>query len=1324
MKRGSKILMIIIGLIMTVRFIHGQNMRTYDVTSGLSTNSIKAILQDDAGYIWCATSDGLNVFNGVAFKSYGCSYSDLRGDGVSALNILSILQHKDGKRIWVSTQSSKLLLFDPYTEIFKSIDLNEKYYSAYPPNLCYSLTYDADGFLWIATDSGLFVYDEAEDKIHVWSTENSSLMSNLIQYVYCDSDGVIWVGTGNGLCRYNLAVKDFVPVRLDPKTFSEGENIHIASITEGRGGYMWVGTWNKGLARLDKENNLLSGIRPEGGQLQFRNMRVRSILAETPEMLWICTNIGLYKYEIISNRISQVILSALHTNDNIYSCLKDKEGGLWFGTYFNGLHYLSPKARQIECYTSNNISEGLHGSAISSFCENSDGNIFIASENGGLSLFNPSTKTFHDMPSGIKSKSYNAHALCLNGQNLYVGTFSNGLKKINLSSGNISSYTVNKYPSLISDHIFSLYRSKDNIFYIGTIYGCCIYDEDRNVFTEVKELAGNFIYDIQEDFNGDIWFACYYDGLYRYDKTDQTWIHYLNDENNPHSVSSNKVLSIYINDSNEIYICTEGGGVCRYDYASDTFEKLILKQDGHPLTLTVVYEILNDAGGNLWMSSNNGIWVCDLSGNVIRHLTYEDGLQSNQYNFGASFRSSTGKLFFGGVNGFNVFNYGSVYDGGILPVVTVRINYRRDDENNVISDRITDKGVIKLPRKVSSFTMDFECLSYTAPHKNMFSYRIDDNNEMTYTSESSVTFLNFPYGKHRIYVSGCNSDGYWNENEIELNIINQPPLLKSIGANVLYGLLLIAVMMAVARTMEKRRDERERIKFNEIKVIQERETYDARINFFTHVAHEIKTPVTLIKAPLEVVLKNEKDEENRKNLDIIEKNSRRLQSLVNQLLDFRKISSAGYDLNLEPVMPSVLINDVVNRFVGTASDGVKIETEIIDENVSCMLDPEAYTKIISNLMTNAVKHAKSEIRVGHKLDEKEGMKVVHLQVKDDGCGIPESEHSKIFDTFYQINSGDNPRISGVGLGLSLVKLLVQKHNGHVYIDGTYKDGCCICVDMPFMPASDAIRSEVDDTVDKSESVAGEAGSYNLLVVEDTADMLEFVSSVFKGKVVFKASNGKEALEVLEKNDVDIIISDVSMPVMDGFEMLEHIRKNELFCHIPIIMLTVENSLEARIKGMECGADAYVEKPFSTKYLKATVDNLISRRETMRKRFISNPLKQESDSISLDKDREWFLHVTEFVKSKIHEPEISIDYLAKDLNMSRSSFQRKIKGLTGLSPVEFVRLIRLKKAAELLSSGNYRINEVSYMVGFNKPSYFSALFKKQFGVLPKDFHAQN
>lgn len=1298
-----------------------QNMRTYDVTSGLSSNCIKGMIQDTRGYIWFATTDGLNVYNGAGFNSYGCSYRGDEDNSISVLNALTILQHRDGRRIWTGNQSSSLMLFDPDSETFKEIPLDKVDNNLPPPNLCFSLAYDKDGRLWIGTDAGIYIYDEDSDRFTIISSRNSNIESDLIQSVYCDDNGTIWIGGDKGLFRYNHSTNSFVKAMIDHKSFGHKEAIHITMITEGPSDNLWIGTWNNGLAMFDKNSNTMNAVKPSGDNEYSRTMRIRNILTDTADLLWICTNVGVFKYDIISNSISQVVLSTTHPDDNIYSILKDHEGGIWIGTFFSGAYYLSPRARQIECYTPQNVEGHLNGTAISSFYEDADGLIYITAENGGLSLFDPISRKFLATVPDISGS--NLHSICIDSDQLYIGTYSHGLKIINLKNRRITTLTNGDREGVRSNNIFSLCREGEGLILIGYDNGCSRYDARNNRFEPISELDGEFIYAIIQDKRGNSWFASYYNGLFRYCHESGEWHHYTCDANQESALTHDKCINIYIDDNENLWICTEGGGVCRYDYDADCFHRLRLKQNGKSVSLSIVYGILNDSDGNLWLSSNNGIWTCLPDGTVTRHLTHEDGLQSNQFNFGSSFRSSSGKMFFGGVNGFNVINPKAIRDNRLYPTITACISYITPSGNYASSTKVFKSGDITLPRHVSSFSIDFECLSYITPRKNEFAYKIDDQSDWTYTRESSVTIMNFPHGKHTITVKAKNVDGSWSTPETILNIDNKPPVIKSTGAKIIYLVLLIGVLVIFAGQIDKRHSEKSLIKLKEIKAAQEQEAYKAKIEFFTHVAHEIKTPVTLIKAPLEAILNNEDEEKNRHHLEIIAKNTDRLLNLVKQLLDFKKINSEGYNINMTAAAPEELVHNVTNRFDGTSLGNINISVIIPQTLPLCLLDPEAYTKIVSNLMTNAVKHAREKICLLLERRTTENEDVLHLEISDDGCGIPETEQKRIFESFYQINTEDNPRMSGVGLGLSLVKLLVQKHSGKVYVNSGYVDGCSISVDIPFIKPTESSDgyNHADVYENDQEELAAKADSLNILVVEDTSDMLDFITGIFKDRhTIYKASNGKIALDILYKNYVDIIISDISMPVMNGFELLQEIRRADMLCHIPVIMLTVESSLETRIKGLEYGADAYIEKPFSTVHLLATVNNLINRREVIRNRFMANPLKKDNELTISSRDKEMFSHLTKLIQENIQEPDISIEGLASELNLSRSSFQRKIKGLTGLSPVEFIRLIRLKKAAELLSTGNYRINEVSYMVGFNKPSYFSALFKKQFGVLPKDF----
>ena len=1297
-------------LLITSGICYPQSIRHYNVDSGLSGNSIKSIIQDKEGRIWFATQDGLNVFNGKSFKSYGCSYIPDNKQDISTLNIMFILQHRDGHRIWAATQSSTLYLFDPDTESFTALDLPAEDGPA--PNFCRHLSYGPDGRLWIASDTGVFIYDDRNSSFKQYSSSNSSLPEGPIKIIYCDSKGVIWIGSEKSLCKYSPATDGFIPVKVISRNGSQSYRSHIIAIEEDPSGTLWCSSWSNGLAILHRDSNTLEFMAPVNNGSPGSGFRVRHIMYDSSGCLFLCSNLGFFRYDILNSTIKQIALSTRQPIDNIYTCFRDKEGGIWIGSYFQGAYYISPTARQIECYTPDNVHAHLHGSAISSFCEDSGGNIWIASENGGLSLFDPVGKKFIPIPYYIPDD--NLHTLCTDstGKKLYIGTYSKGVRRIDLGTGRTDTWSRASGADIPDDYIFSIFRSSDGFIYAGTTSGCSRFDPETGKFFRIHELDNSFIYDIVEDSLGYVWFAGYYDGLHRFSRKDGTWKNYRHDSTDSCSIAHDKVISLHIDDSRRLWICTEGGGACRYDYESDNFHRLNLHwPDSSGITLSVIYGILTDSDGRMWLSSNNGIWCCMANGEILRHLTGEDGLQSNQYNFGATFRSSTGLLYFGGINGFNVINPENLKKNSVKPDVTAHVTIAggRHPEHD---------GHTVIPRNINSFSVNFECLSYTAPDKNLFAYRIDRQQEWITTYESSVTFINFPYGTHRIQVKARNGENLWSD-EIILEITNLPPLLKSRGAKIIYLLTATSILFLILFVAARRMKEQERVRAKEAEIKREQEEYNERIKFFTQIAHEIKTPVTLIKAPLEIILKSRHSPEDRRNLDIIEKNTGRLLNLVNQLLDFRKISSGGYRISMKEADPGKLVRSVIDRFSKDTLNGVTVETSLPDKPVRCILDPEAYIKIVSNLMTNAIRHTKTFVKVCLETGDEDGQRLLRLSVRDDGPGIPEEEAERIFRTFYQISSGSTSRMPGVGLGLSLVRLLAEKHSGKVYVDKSYREGCSMCVDIPYLPAGTTPQGENKPA--QESPCPEDSGRLKILVVEDIPDMVEFIAGILRERhTVFTAGNGREALGFLKNTEADIIVSDISMPVMDGLDMLKAIRKDDLLCHIPVILLTVENSTETKIRGLEYGADAYMEKPFSPEHLIATVQNLISRREALRQHYASEPLEHVNGSIVSSRDKAWLEKVTSLILANLNETEIPINYLSDEMNVSRSSFQRKIKGLTGMTPVEFIRLVRLKKAADLLSEGNWRINEVCFLTGFNKPSYFSSCFRKQFGILPKDF----
>lgn len=633
-------------------------------------------------------------------------------------------------------------------------------------------------------------------------------------------------------------------------------------------------------------------------------------------------------------------------------------------------------------------------------------------------------------------------------------------------------------------------------------------------------------------------------------------------------------------------------------------------------------------------------------------------------------------------------------------------------------------GQVTIPYQVVSFDITFESLSYVAPSKNLYAYKLDGiHKEWIYTDKHNVSFLNLPPGEYTFRVKSSNNDEYWSNDDCCLHIEVLPPPWKTIYAKIFYLLIACGFTYFLVRLYLRKQQAVKLRKMKEMEQIKNQELFQSKITFFTQVAHEIKTPVSLIKAPLEAILEtHEWNSEVESNLSVIRKNTNRLMELIKQLLDFRKVDKEGYALSFNEVNINRMTEEIIDRFRAISLTGISFSVSLPKEHLQYNVDQEALTKIVSNLLTNAMKYARSRIMV--ILDEHlsaEG-RTLSICVRDDGPGIPQDECSKVFEPFYQVgNAGNNG--SGVGIGLSLVKLLVEKHNGKVFINPNYAEGCEVCVEIPYLeksiPATHAVTSMPDEGPAPEEEA--ESGSYSLLVVEDTTDMLEFLAkNLGNAYTIHTATNGKEALECLETTTVDLIISDIVMPHMDGFELLKAIRSDNMLCHIPFILLSALDSIDSKIAGLDYGADAYIEKPFSLSHMKATINNLLENRRMLFNHFTTVPNMSYDQTLMNKTDVKWLTTINEIITRNFTNEEFTIDKMAEEMAISRSNLQRKLKGLTGMPPNDYIRLIRLKTAGELLREGEYRINEVCFIVGFNNPSYFARCFQKQFGILPKDY----
>lgn len=636
---------------------------------------------------------------------------------------------------------------------------------------------------------------------------------------------------------------------------------------------------------------------------------------------------------------------------------------------------------------------------------------------------------------------------------------------------------------------------------------------------------------------------------------------------------------------------------------------------------------------------------------------------------------------------------------------------------------------INLKYNQNSFAFRFAALCYAAPEENYLSYTLKGFDKEWYstTKSSTASYTNLKPGDYTFCVKTANAKGEWSNDIKSIHIHIAPPFWKSPWAYLLYFMLSAAGIGYIFYRFRKQITDKQRRQLEILEAEKEKEIYHAKIDFFTNIAHEIRTPLTLIKGPLENILHKENIDRNtiRENLDVMERNTLRLLDLTNQLLDFRKTETKGFRLNFMDCNISQLIRETYIRFNPAAQqNGLKFQTDLPEQDFNAPVDKEALTKILSNLFNNAVKYATSSIHVS--LIPPCGMKepgYFSIMVSNDGHPIPHDMQEKIFQPFVQIKqTSGGQRTAGTGIGLPLARSLAELHKGKLYLKDS--EEICFCVELP-VDQEKAIQLQKDSTISQTGNMQTAIRQHStnicILVVEDDPEMQNFICAQLETVYcVIRASNGKEALQVLSEKTISLIVSDVMMPEMDGFELCHTLKTDIEHSHIPIILLTAKVTMQSKIEGIELGADDYIEKPFSTEYLLARIANLLSNQDKLRHAFTSSPFVN-AKTIALSKADENFLDkLIEVIQKNISEPDFNVDILAEKMNMSRSSLHRKIKGIAQITPNEFIQLERLKMAAQLIQSGEYRINEVCYIVGFNSSSYFAKCFQKQFGVLPKDF----
>lgn len=1283
------------------------------MNDGLSSNSVWDIFQDSQGFLWFGTQNGLDRFDGINFKNYQHQAKDSRSIGN---NFIHCIFEDSQKRMLIGT-SNGLYLFNRVEDNFKKITLPPIDSEEIKVN---DVVEDNNGNIWIATHgSGLYQLDSnLTTRNHYWDDgEKGSIPMNFIWTVVCDNKGNIWLGTaGKGLAHFDIHNNHFTSTG----SFSNFNiaNQTVYSLYYDDNNRLWIGTAAMGLFSY----NYITG---ESKRYLEDANDVKAIGRYSEEELIMGTDQGLtvINHESGSHEIIEINNYESSSMDHsIFSIHQDHEGAFWIGSYFHGVSYFSPSTMKF--LSLQNLSKNAaQRNVVSSMIETKDGEILIGSHNSNK-IYKLHTDS-NEIQEVAQLEHNNILKLLADEDKLYVGVYGRGIDVLSLEDYRLLDRINIK---LIEGQ--SMFRAANGSIYFALESGGCSVMEADGSLTNIKELAGKGIADYTEGSDGSIWIATHTFGVFR-KKTNGDWCTY---DSSP-SKTDNKILSnrlncIFADSQGRIWMGTKESGIGILSPEDDETNLTIDTSRG--LFSNKIYSITEDKDGNFWVNTEAGI--VSISADLDKIIPIGIISRAAQYNK-TTLRTSRNKLYFGGNTGFIQLNPSHFVVNSASPQTAVtgfKIFNKEvlpgEPGSPLQASAVENISEITLSHNQATFSFDLVTLSYMAPEHNTYSYMLEGyDNEWHTGQETKASYSNIPPGKYTFRVRGANNDGVWSESEKSIVINIEPHFLLSPLMLALYFFLLIAITIyTLARYHKYIHAKNQEILYKQ-QVIQEKEMYESKFEFFTNIAHEIRTPLSLITGPLENIL-NSKDgnELTKKNLHTIERNANRLLELVNQLLDFRKIENNMFVLRPQNHNITSIIQRVIDQYTNTNSQKqLKI---IFEDKQQCeaKVDAEAVFKIVSNLISNAVKFAVEEVQVKVSIAHK----TLLLCVEDDGPGINPENQSKIFEPFYQVQvSGGYPK-SGSGLGLPLAQSLAQKMGGDIYVESGNSSKTSFTLRLPLTTESTGNKTiELDHEAqeDPSHTIAysqAETGT-KVLVVEDNKELRTFLrESLSDNFTVYEAENGKEALSIIEKDSFEIIISDIVMPEMTGLELCNKLKNNPAYSHLPIILLSAKTDTLTKVDGLSKGADVYMEKPFSVEQLKAQLNSILENRAKMREVFLKSPLQFYKNATEHNENSEFIRKLNDQILENMSDEKFTIDSLSGAFAISRSNFHKKIKNITGMTPNDYIKLIRLNKSAQLLATGKYRINEVCFLVGFNTPSYFTKCFAEQFGKLPKDFIQKN
>jgi signal transduction histidine kinase/ligand-binding sensor domain-containing protein/CheY-like chemotaxis protein/AraC-like DNA-binding protein len=1350
-----------------------------DIASGLSNNQVNCIYKDSRGFMWFGTSSGLNRYDGYKFKIFKSDSQDTTT--LSDDFIRDIFEGPDHK-LWIRTKNGyNYNIYDPLTEHFNRSPQSYLKSIGLPDALITSIKKDEHGNFWfLYANMGIYLYNPTNKQVrHFYNNGKSqeSLYSNDVTAIALNSVGKAWLVYRDGTFDLLDPTLNRVVYR---STLLKNANrakpvYYLLSVDNENDLWFYSYAPAVGVYFFSPERNTLMPVDKGTHGSSLKSNIVFNIVQDNKGEIWIATDHG--GINLVSKKDFKVSYLLSREDDNksigqnsIISLYKDNTGIMWAGTYKKGISYYHEDILKFPLFRHySSDPKSLSFNDVNRFVEDAAGNLWMGTNGGGLIYFNRKTGTYTDYLHNPKNANSLASdvivGLCIDHeQKLWIGTYWGGLDCFDGHTFKHYRHDDKDPGSISDDRVWEIIEDSSNRLWVGTLAGGLNrFDRDKQLFyhygpEQKNSVSSGYIPTIFEDANKNIWIGGYA-GIDVLSSKTGKFSNYKHSNKDSNSLIHNNINSI-TEDSRKLMWIGTREGLSVFDAKSGNFLNF-RKENGLPDN--AILDAIEDDNHTMWISTPNGLCNVTVKSTAtgyffqFKNFDEADGLQGREFNENAAYKTREGDLVFGGANGFNLFKPSNIHINKNkinlaftdLQVFNKSVSANEHFNNHVILDRsITETKAFKLHYSENEFSIEFAPLNFFNADKFSLQYIMEGFDKRWLNADNKLrraTYTNLDPGEYTFRVRASNPEAPNNSESIYLKIEILPPFWRSTIAYIFYILLFLVLLFYIRYrgikkieakfAIEEERKDTKRIIETERQDAQRMHELDLmKIKFLTNVSHEFRTPLSLIMAPVDKILNKTESPEQKFQLQIIKRNARRLLNLVNQLLDFRKLEN--HELKLHTTTADIVgfIKDISTSFTDIAENrkiGFVFDTDI--EKIETRFDRDKIERILFNLLSNAFKftpaggHVSVILSLIGSYDPESRIQIFEIKVIDTGIGIPTEKLDKVFDRFFQNDVPGSMLNQGSGIGLSIVKEFVKMHGGEISVESALDQGSCFIVRLPLILGKHAfdtgISAEDKSLNTEDKKTKRDIKKPTVLIVEDNDDFRFYLKDNLKESFhILEAVNGKEGWQKALALHPDLMVSDINMPEMSGTELCLKIKNDIRTSHIPVILLTALSGETELIRGLETGANDYLNKPFNFEVLSSKIRNLLTLQDNFKKTYTKHVNVNLPDIANQSDDEKFIGNMLDYIERNILNPNLSVEEVSKQMCMSRVSLYKKVLMITGKSPVEFIRSFRLKKAAQLFEKTQLNIAEVSYEVGFNTPNYFAKSFKVEYNILPSEYIA--